>query len=70
VPAAVFQRGDSLWVIFDTNRKLDMSALDDGQAKFDRIAGYKIIPAKDTVALLLKLSRRSLARVSWQDSQW
>jgi len=70
VPAAVFQRGDSLWVIFDTNRKLDMSALGDGQAKLDRIAGYNIIPTKDTVALLLKLSRPSLASVARQDTRW
>ncbi len=70
VPAAVFQRGESLWVIFDTSSKLDMSALDDGQNKFDRISGYNIIPTKDTVALLLKLSRPSLASVARQDTRW
>jgi len=70
VPAAVFQRGDALWVVFDTSRKLDMSALDNGDAKFDRIAGYNIISTKDTVALLLQLSRPSLASVTRQDTRW
>jgi len=70
VPAAVFQRGEALWVVFDTSRKLDMSALDNGETKFDRIADYNIISTKDTVALLLQLSRPSLASVTRQDTRW
>jgi plasmid stability protein len=70
VPAAVFQRGDSLWVVFDTRLKFDMSALGNGRTKYDRIKGYNLIRTKTSVAVLLQLDRASLATAAVDGTGW
>ncbi|MEC4677508.1 MAG: hypothetical protein VST69_01985, partial [Nitrospirota bacterium] len=40
IPAAMFQRGNTLWVVFDTRQELDLSVLQNGRKKYGRIAGF------------------------------
>jgi len=70
VPAAVFQRGDNLWVVFDSHRQFDMSALDDDRKKYNRIAGYQTIRSKNSTAVLLRLDRPSLTTTAREGTSW
>jgi hypothetical protein len=72
-PAASFTRADTVWLVFDTSRKLDLSAL-------LRANGQDIAPAfRDAVltrpepgvaVVRLKLDRPRLAALTPQDSGW
>jgi len=70
VPGAVFQRGDNLWVVFDTQREFDLSALAAGKTKYDRIKGYSLIRTKTSVAVLLQLGRASLVTAGMEGTGW
>ncbi len=70
VPAAVFQRGENLWMVFDTRLELDLSELSDGRKKYDRIAGYKTIRTKKSIAVLLQLKRPSLTTAARVGTGW
>ncbi len=70
VPAAVFQRGNTLWMVFDSQLKFDISALDNTRTKDDRIKGYNIIRTKNSVVLLLQLDRASLVTATREGTGW
>lgn len=70
VPAAVFQRGSSLWMVFDSPRKLDMSSLQERIKKLDRISNINIMQSKNSTAVLLRLERPSLTTVSRDGTGW
>ena len=70
VPAAIFHRGDRLWVVFDTHLKLDLSALGNGHKKYNRIAGYSTITSKDSTAVVMQLGKPSLTTAAKDGTGW
>jgi tetratricopeptide (TPR) repeat protein len=67
-PAAVFQRADALWLVFDTEAALDVSVLSNDQSKTIRSAA--VAREDDAQVVRLKLERPRLVSVEPQDSGW
>ncbi len=67
-PAAVFQRADTLWLVFETKAALDIDVLNSDQSKTIRSAS---LAREGAVQVLrLKLERPRLTSVEPQDSGW
>ena len=67
-PAAVFQRADTLWLVFDTKAVLDVGVLGNDQSKTIRSAA--VSREDDAQVVRLKLERPRLTSVEPQDSGW
>ena len=67
-PAAVFQRADALWLVFDTQAVLDVGVLGNDQSKTIRSAA--VAREDDAQVVRLKLERPRLVSVEPQDSGW
>jgi len=67
-PAAIFQRADTLWLVFDTAAKLDIGALANDQSKTIRSA--VVVREGDVQVVRLMLERPRLTSVEAQDSGW
>ena len=67
-PAAVFQRADTLWLVFDTKAVLDVGVLGNDQSKTIRSAA--VAREDDAQVVRLKLERPRLTSVEPQDSGW
>jgi tetratricopeptide (TPR) repeat protein len=68
VPAAVFQRGDTVWLVFDTATPIDIAPLLDDSSGTVRSAS--IIPTGEGQALRLKLIRPRLVSLSAEGAIW
>ncbi len=66
--AAVFQRADTLWMVFDARAKIDLSALDDEASRTIRTADFTRAPDADIVRL--HLDRPHLASVDAEGPAW
>jgi tetratricopeptide (TPR) repeat protein len=62
-PAAVFRRADSLWIVFDSNAKIDLSALNADSSHTIRSAEVTHAPDGDIVQIRLERPRLSSAAV-------
>ena len=62
-PAAVFRRADSLWIVFDSNAKIDLSALNADSSHTIRNAEVTHAPDGDIVQIHLERPRLSSAAV-------
>ncbi|MCX7315217.1 MAG: tetratricopeptide repeat protein [Alphaproteobacteria bacterium] len=67
-PAAVFQRADTLWLVFDTNAAIDVGALSNDQSK--TIRNVTVTREDDAQVVRLKLERPRLTSVEPQESGW
>jgi tetratricopeptide (TPR) repeat protein len=67
-PAAVFQRADALWLVFDTEAGLDVGVFGNDQSK--TIRSVAIAREDDAQVVRLKLERPRLVSVEPQDSGW
>jgi tetratricopeptide (TPR) repeat protein len=67
-PAAVFQRADTLWLVFDTQAVIDIGVLNNDQSKTIRSA--TVTREDDAQVVRLKLERPRLTSVEPQDSGW
>ncbi|MBE7217522.1 MAG: endoglucanase, partial [Caulobacteraceae bacterium] len=65
--AAVFRRGDAIWVVFDAKARLDLSAAPHGlvQAK-----AFAAVPAPDATALRIDAPAATLAHAEAQGGVW
>ena len=66
--AAVFNRADTLWIVFDSNADIDLSALD-GEAS-RTIRGAEFTHAPDAGVVRIKLDRPHLASVDIDGPTW
>jgi len=66
--AAVFQRADTLWLIFDSDAAIDLSALQDESSRTIRGADFTRTPDADIVRI--KLDRPHLSSVANEGSAW
>ena len=66
--AAVFNRADTLWIVFDSNADIDLSALD-GEAS-RTIRGAEFTRAPDADIVRIKLDRPHLASVDIAGPTW
>ena len=67
-PAAVFQRADTLWLVFDTKSTLDIDVLNNDQSKTIRSAS--VAREGEAQVVRLKLERPRLTSVEPQESGW
>jgi tetratricopeptide (TPR) repeat protein len=67
-PAAVFQRADTLWLVFDTPAEVDIRALENEQSKVIRSANVSREGASQVIRL--KLERPRLISVAAEQSSW
>jgi tetratricopeptide (TPR) repeat protein len=68
VGAAVFQRADTLWLVFDSKAKIDLSALDGEPSHTIRAVEFSHSGAADVVRL--KLDRPRLSSVTADGGVW
>jgi tetratricopeptide (TPR) repeat protein len=66
--AAVFQRADTLWLVFDSKAKIDLSALDGEPSR--TIRAFEFSHSGDADVVRLKLDRPHLASVTADDGVW
>jgi hypothetical protein len=66
--AAVFNRADTLWIVFDSNADIDLSALDGEPSRTIRGAEFSHAPDADIVRI--KLDRPHLASVDIDGPTW
>jgi hypothetical protein len=66
--AAVFNRADTLWIVFDSNADIDLSALDGEPSRTIRGAEFTHAPDADIVRI--KLDRPHLASVDIDGPSW
>ena len=66
--AAVFTRADTLWIVFDSNADIDLSALD-GEAS-RTIRGAEFTHAPDADVIRIKLDHPRLSTVDIDGSTW
>lgn len=67
-PAAVFRRGDTVWMIFDTVSGIAAPADSD---EFDALAaGFSVVPAGDTQVVRIDLSQDRLATLGSEGMAW
>jgi hypothetical protein len=68
IAAAVFQRADTLWIVFDTKADIDLTALRDEASRTIRSAELTRAPDADIVRI--KLERPRLASVAADGPAW
>ena len=68
VGAAVFQRADTLWLVFDSKAKIDLSALDGEPSR--TIRSYDFSRSGDADVVRLKLDRPRLSSVAAEGGVW
>lgn len=68
VGMAVFQRADTLWLVFDSKAKIDLSALDGEPSR--TIRSYEFSHSGDADVVRLKLDRPRLSSVSGDGGVW
>jgi tetratricopeptide (TPR) repeat protein len=69
VPAAVFHRADTLWVVFDSKTAMDLSALDNEPTR--TIRGYNFSRSDDDADIVqIKLDRPHLASIIADGPVW
>ncbi len=68
VGAAVFQRADTLWLVFDSKAKIDLSALDGEPSR--TIRSFDFRHAGDADVVRLKLDRPRLTSVAAEGGVW
>ncbi len=68
-PAAMFKRGDSLWLVFDSNKPIDVSQLARDFGHIVRQADYQSGGRADGV-VRLRLTRPMLASLEADDNGW
>jgi hypothetical protein len=66
--AAIFQRTDSLWIVFDATSSIDLSALD-GEAS-RTIRGAQLIRAADSDIVRIRLDHPHLTSAAVEGSAW
>jgi tetratricopeptide (TPR) repeat protein len=66
--AAVFNRADTLWLVFDSKADFDLSALDGDPTR--TIRSYDFVHTSDADIVRLKLDRPHLSSVSGDGSVW
>ena len=66
--AAVFNRADTLWIVFDSNADIDLSALDDEASRTIRGAEFTHTPDADIVRI--KLDHPHLSTVDIDGPTW
>jgi tetratricopeptide (TPR) repeat protein len=67
-PAAVFQRADTMWLVFDTTAKIDIAPLNAAVGRVLRSATVDVTDERQVVRL--KLERPQLASLSANGSSW
>src|SRR5262249_52263188 len=67
-PAAVFRRADTLWLVFDTEAKIDVAALANAANK--RIRGATVTPANNGQVVRIALDRPQLASFAEEGTFW
>ena len=67
-PAAVFRRADTLWLVFDTSRKLDAAAL--AAAAPEVVASSDLITGNGVATLRLKLKKTPLTTMAPDGLGW
>jgi hypothetical protein len=67
-PSAVFRRGDTLWMLFDT--RTPINPLEDPQALVSIASGIQMIPAGDTQLVRVDLSTERLATLASEGRSW
>jgi len=67
-PAAVFRRADTLWLVFDTEAKIDVAALANAGSK--RIRGATVTPANSGQVVRITLDRPQLASFAEEGTFW
>jgi tetratricopeptide (TPR) repeat protein len=68
VPTAVFHRADTLWVVFDSNVNMDLTALDNEPTR--TIRSYNFSQSDDVDIVRLKLDRPRLASITTDGAVW
>ena len=68
IGAAVFQRADMLWIVFDAKTDIDLSALDGEPSRV--IRSYQFSHSGDADVVRLKLDRPHLTSVATEGSAW
>ena len=66
--AAVFNRGDTLWIVFDTKSPIDLSALDGEASRTIRSAQF--FNTADAAVVRLRLDRPHLSSVASEGTGW
>jgi tetratricopeptide (TPR) repeat protein len=68
VAGAIFHRADTLWLVFDTQADIDLTALD-GEPSHT-VLGYELTRTADADIVRIKLNRPQLASVASEGSVW
>jgi predicted negative regulator of RcsB-dependent stress response len=68
-PAAVFRRADTLWLVFDTEAKIDLSVLESDPSRAVRSAAV-LRPQEGEAVVRIKLERPRLASMSSEGPGW
>lgn len=67
-PAAVFRRGDTVWMIFDTTSGIKQPA---NSGEFDALASeFAVLPSGDTLVVRIELSQDRLATLGSEGMAW
>jgi tetratricopeptide (TPR) repeat protein len=67
-PGAVFRRADTLWLVFDTDTKIDLAALADSTNR--RLGAATIMPTSTGQVVRIKLDRPQLASFAQEGTFW
>jgi tetratricopeptide (TPR) repeat protein len=67
-PAAVFRRGDVLWIVFDTNTDIDLSELTNEQSR--NIRSATVMRQQDAAVVRIRLERPRLTSVATEGPAW
>ncbi len=67
VGAAVFRRGDAIWVVFDAKAKIDVSGAPHGMVQFRRV---EAVDGRDFAAVRIVAPPSTLASAEAQGSTW
>ena len=67
--AAVFRRGDTVWMLFDTPTAIDRAA-EHSDALTPVASGFSVIPAGDTQVVRLDLASERLATLGSEGRSW
>jgi tetratricopeptide (TPR) repeat protein len=67
-PSAVFRRADTLWLVFDSQQKIDVAALANGVAR--KIRGATVTPAGSGQVVRITLDRPQLASIAEEGTFW
>jgi tetratricopeptide (TPR) repeat protein len=67
-PSAVFRRADTLWLVFDSQQKIDVGALANGIAR--KVRGATVTPVGSGQVVRITLDRPQLASIAEQGTFW